>query len=71
MDLFNMPTQASQEKFLAKVAQHRQDTLKAEREHEDRVRVYRIKEDLAGELDEALKQTAAENRTALVVSSLE
>lgn len=47
------------------------DTAKAHKDHEERVRIYRVISDLEGELAEALAKTKAENRTALVVSSLE
>lgn len=46
MDLFNLPTKGDQEAFLKKVAKFREDRLKEERAHEDRVRVFRIREDL-------------------------
>lgn len=35
------------------------------------MRVYRVTKDLGSELQQALEQTRADNRTAIVISSLE
>ena len=71
LDLFNLPTTAALEDFVNHVNHFRQESFKVKKEHEDRVRVYRVTKDLGSELQQALEQTRADNRTAIVISSLE
>ena len=42
LDLFNLPSTSSQEDFIHKVNRFRHNTNKAQKDHDERVRVYRI-----------------------------
>jgi hypothetical protein len=56
---------------MQKVVNYRKDIEKIKKDLEDRVRIYRVKNDLEAELNQALATTKAENRSALILSSLE
>ena len=71
LDLYNLPSSAALEDFVHHVNHFRQETFKIKKEHDERVRVYRVTKDLGSELQNALEQTRADNRTAIIISSLE
>ncbi len=70
LDLFNLPTTQALDDFINHVNHHRQEAEKKQREHDERVKVYRVASNIS-ELHEALRHTSAEKRTAVVISSLE
>lgn len=70
LDLFNLPTTQALDDFINHVNHHRQETEKKQREHDERVKVYRVASNIS-ELHEALRHTITDKRTAVVISSLE
>lgn len=71
LDLFNLQNQAQQNEYMQRVNKNRFETAKREKEHAERVRIYRVTGELEAELHEALTKTKEENRTALILTSLE
>jgi phosphomevalonate kinase len=70
LDLFNLPTTKTLEDFINHVNHHRQESEKLTREQNEKVKVFRVATHIS-ELHEALAQTKAEKRTAVIISSLE